>query len=68
MWNLEEYIFSGCKYIFGVYELLDGNIKYMYIIIILIFDKNNDLLFIEYLIYIIMGWEELELVILLSGF
>lgn len=39
----------------------------MYIIIILIFDKNNDLLFIEYLIYIIMGWEELELVILLSG-
>lgn len=40
----------------------------MYIIIILIFDKNNDLLFIEYLIYIIMGWEELELVILLSGF
>lgn len=39
----------------------------MYILIILIFDKNNDLLFIEYLIYIIMGWEELELVILLSG-
>lgn len=39
----------------------------MYTITIPIFDKNNDPLLIEHLIYIITGWEESELAIPLSG-